>query len=158
MEHNFFFCYFSVDPENGHFLTADPLYSPETFAESKPEFKKTVPKKKVTKDETTEQTTPDTPEIDSFISKIQKVDLSELRIKNLEAYRQVLEDTLSLCEEEIINPYVSRVFSLNAINEAVEFVANKSCTGKVLIDLRSRDDSESSDDEAGDETTKSKGK
>lgn len=40
-----------------------------------------------------------------------------------------------MCEEEIVCPYISKKFGLYDINEAVEFVKSKKCTGKVLIDL-----------------------
>lgn len=121
-------CYFhSVDP-NGYFLTADPTYSPERFVASKPEFKK--PSKK----DGTESTGLSTSDL---VSKIKFVDLTKYREEDLELYRQTIQDTLSLCEEEIITPFISNCFELDDVNEAVKFIKEKKCTGKVLIDLKS---------------------
>lgn len=110
-------------------MTVDPFYSPETFPSTKPEFKKSSKK---TKDEDSDTKKTDE---DAFISKIQKVDLSEYRVNDLDLYRQIIQDALSLCEEEIVCPYISKEFGIHDVNKAVEFIKNKECTGKVLIDL-----------------------
>lgn len=128
---------FSIDP-NGFMLTVDPFYSPETFLSAKPDFKK--PSKKDVTNKTDEST------ID-LVSKIKRVDLSDYRIKDLTLYRQIIQDTLSLCEEEIISPYISQNFSLYDVNKAVKFIKEKKCTGKILIDLESDERSKSDDDE-----------
>lgn len=121
-------------------LTADPFYSPEEFRMLKPEFKKTSPKKeKKEKDPEAIEAPSDAPAVD-LVSKIKIIDLSEYRINDLDLYRQTIQDTLSLCEEEIISPYISRNFSLNAVNDAVKFIKEKKCTGKILIDLKISDD------------------
>lgn len=117
-----------MDP-NGYFLTADPMYSPERFVAIKPEFKK--PSKK-DGSESTELSTSD------LVSKIKFVDLTKYHEKDLALYRQTIQDTLSLCDEEIITPYISNCFKLDDVNEAVEFIKEKKCTGKVLIDLKSQ--------------------
>lgn len=126
-----------MDPETGSFLTADPFYSPEEFVTFKPEFKRSTSK--------------DSPKADDphyFVPKIQQVDLAQYRNKDNDLYRQVIQDTLTLCEEEIINPYVSETFSIDQINQAVNFIKDKKCTGKVLIDLKLKEDSDDSDDES----------
>lgn len=112
---------------NGHFFTADPFYSPDQFLQSKPEFKKKSSKKD---DQTIAISDSD------LVSKIQFVDVTKYRLQDLDLYRQIIEDTLSLCEEEILSPYISHCFNLNEVNEAVKFIKNKKCTGKVLIDLK----------------------
>lgn len=143
----------SVDPENGAFLTVDPFYSAETFASLKPEFKKSSSKKETA----TAEGTPD-----SFLAKIQHIDLSELRFRDLDQYRQLIQDTLALCEEELVTPYISQTFALDHINRAVRFIKEKKCTGKVLIDLKMEKDGDSDDDdgiesdEEGDEKSKKK--
>lgn len=109
---------------DGHFFTADPFYTPEQFLQLKPEFKK--PAK--------------TENLSSFsdsdlVAKIQFVDITKYRLQDLDLYRQTVQDTLSLCEEEIISPHISHCFSLADVNDAVEFIRNKKCTGKVLIDV-----------------------
>lgn len=50
-------------------------------------------------------------------------------------YRQIIQDALSLCEEEIVCPYISKKFGIHEVNEAVEYIKSKKCSGKVLIDL-----------------------
>lgn len=40
-----------------------------------------------------------------------------------------------MCEEEIVCSFISKKFGIHDINKAVEFITNKKCTGKVLIDL-----------------------
>lgn len=140
----------SVDAENGAFITADPFYSAETFAATKPEFKKSSKKTADAADEAT----------DSFTSKIQHIDLTKLRFDDVDEYRQLISDTLALGEEEIVTPYISQTFGLDHINRAVKFVKEKKCTGKVLIDLKLEkkaddDDDDHSDDESEEKTKKS---
>lgn len=127
----------SVDPENGHFLTIDPTYDFDTFPASRPEFKKT--KKSAA-------ATADSSNVDAFVTKIKRVDLYKYRDFDKEFYRQTIADTLALCEEEIITPYVSRTFGLSEVNDAVKFIKEKKCTGKVLIDIRQEDVIESDDE------------
>lgn len=125
-----------MDP-NGHFFTADPFYSPEQFLQVKPEFKKPSKQNDIT-----------TLSDSELVSKIQFVDLTKYRQDNLELYRQTIQDTLSLCEEEIINPYVSHCFNLADVNDAVEFIKEKKCTGKVLIDVNISESAGDSDSDS----------
>lgn len=124
-------------------LTADPFYSAEEFQKVKPDFKKPLSKK----EKEPIEAAPVNQTVD-LASRITLVDLSEYRINELDVYRQIIQDTLSLCEEEIISPYISRSFSLNAINDAVKFIKEKKCTGKILIDLKATDDETTSDKES----------
>lgn len=117
-------------------LTADPFYSPEEFLKSKPEFKKPSTKKE--KDPKVIAVSPDVQNED-LVARIKLVDLAAYRINDLDLYRQIIQDTLELCEEEIISPYISQNFSLNAVNDAVNFIKEKKCTGKILIDLNAVD-------------------
>lgn len=121
-------------------LTADPFYSPEEFRKSSAEFKRPSSKKeKKEKEESNENGDISDDRIDDLVSRISMIELSEYRIKDSDLYRQIIQDTLSLCEEEIINPYISRNFSLEAVNNAVKFIKEKKCTGKILIDLKMGD-------------------
>lgn len=135
----------SVDAKDGHFITVDPLYDASTFPSTKPEFKKTKKKKEQDDDKSDKDDV--VPVEDAFVAKIQCVSLSDERDKDKELYRQTIEDTLALCEEEIIAPYVSKIFGLSEVNDAVEFIKGKTCTGKVLIDIQKvmekKDDDES---------------
>lgn len=151
-----------MDPVNGHFLTADPFYSTSEYPKYKPDFKKSTSKK---------DNTPPTDETDNFVEKIQQIDLGEYRLNDVDQYRQLIQDTLSLCEDEIVTPYISQTFALGNVNQAVKFIKEKKCTGKVLIDLKlekstNGDADDDSDNESGNETdnetdtkkTKTKGK
>lgn len=144
--------YFSVDPKDGHFITVDPFYNATTFPSTKPEFKRKTKKKKEQSDDKPDQD--DLIPEDAFVAKIQCVSLFDERGKDKELYRQTIENTLELCDEEIISPYVSKIFGLSEVNEAVEFIKGKTCTGKVLIDIdkvveKEKDDvdSKNADDE-----------
>lgn len=119
---------YSVDRDSGKFFSVDAAYNPSTFPSSKPkeEFRKSKKKK--------EQDNAD--DVDWFVPKIQHIDLHQLQETDKDFYRQTVMDTLALSEEDLINPYVSRTFSLNEINEAVKFIKEKKCTGKVLIDIK----------------------
>lgn len=119
---------FSLQP-NGSIFTSDPFYTPEKFIASKPDFKR--PEKKKSKDSENDKYLSD----NEIVSKIERVDLSDCRIRDLDLYRQILEDTLVLCKDDIITPYISEKFGLNDVNKAVQFIKEKKCTGKVLIDL-----------------------
>lgn len=116
-------------------MTIDPTYDFDTFPASRPEFKKT--KKADSADKSDD---------DAFVTKIKRVDLYKYRDFDKEYYRQTIADTLALCEEEIITPYVSRTFGLSEVNDAVAFIKEKKCTGKVLIDIRQEDVIESDDE------------
>lgn len=119
---------FSVDRDIGQFITVDAAYDPTTFAASKPteEFKKSKKKKEENPVEND----------DWFVSKIQHVDLHKEQETDKDFYRQIVTDTLALSEEELITPNISRTFSLDDVNEAVEFIKRKKGTGKVLIDVK----------------------
>lgn len=118
----------SVDPQHGHYLSVDPEYNCDTFAAAKPEFTRTA--------------APADGDPDAFVGKVKHVNLYKYRDFDKEFYRQTVEDVLALCAEEIIVPYTSRTFGLHEVNEAVDFVRSKKCTGKVLIDVRQTGDAD----------------
>lgn len=141
---------YSVDKETGHYFTVDPTYNPDTFATTKPEFKKSKKSKESTEEEG---------DGDAFVSKIQHVNLYKYRDFDKDFYRQTIADTLALCEEEVIVPYVSQKFQLSKVNEAVEFIRGKRCTGKVVIDVGQADEEDGkNDDDSDDEKEGSKKK
>lgn len=130
---------YSVDSENGHFLTVDPFFNSVTFPDTKPEFKKTKKSKEKPTDETTAKDSQNNKMEFSFIDKIQHVDLNKYRYQDIEFYRQTILDTLELCDEELINPHISQIFGLYEINKAVDYIKDKKCTGKVLIDIKKKE-------------------
>lgn len=113
------------------------MYNAVAFSSTKPEFKKTKKKKG---DDSNVDDSDKKEQEDDFLNKIQRVNLFDERNKDKELYRQIIDDTLELCEEEIITPYVSKIFSLSQVNDAVEFIKGKTCTGKVLIDINMKVD------------------
>lgn len=50
-------------------------------------------------------------------------------------YRNVVADTLDLADENVIGAYISAVYTLKSINDAIEYINAKKCTGKVLIEI-----------------------
>lgn len=48
----------------------------------------------------------------------------------------MVNDVLTLCDENIINGFISKIFNLGDIKEAIKFISAKQCTGKVLIDVQ----------------------
>ncbi|CAH1155931.1 unnamed protein product [Phaedon cochleariae] len=63
------------------------------------------------------------------------VSLKELRRQNKHLYKTIVEDTLELANEGLISAHVSAKFTLSQINDAIKFIEDKKCTGKVLIHI-----------------------
>nr|CAH7752209.1 unnamed protein product [Callosobruchus chinensis] len=63
------------------------------------------------------------------------VSLKELRRQNRHLYKTMVGDTLELASEGMISAHVSRNFELSEINDAIQFIEDKKCTGKVLIHI-----------------------
>lgn len=62
-----------------------------------------------------------------------------LRLTNNDYYRQLVQDTLDMADQSLINAHVSAKFSLKDILKAVQFIEQKKCTGKVVIDMTEDD-------------------
>lgn len=130
-----------LDPQNGCLITAYPLFNRETFRNNIPEFN-VKPKDRVDRTEIEKL-----PPIDE---RIQHVDLYGYQFRDRIFFREIIEETLELYSEDLISAHVSKVFSLEDIGDAVEYIRKKKCTGKVLIDLqekKSKEDSDESDNE-----------
>lgn len=63
------------------------------------------------------------------------VSLKALRSQNRHLYKTLVNDTLELANEELIGAYISAEFDLDKINDAVKFIDEKKCTGKILIKI-----------------------
>lgn len=63
------------------------------------------------------------------------VSLPALRIQDPELYRNIVSDTLELADEGVIAAHVSATFGLKDVNSAIEYIKEKKCTGKVLIEM-----------------------
>lgn len=113
-------------------ISVDPFYDPKTLLDVKLDFKKSTSNKN--KDEKSTSTTDDTRA--PLASRVKHVGLLKQRSNDIELYRQVVSDTLTLCEEDLISAHVSDVFELEDIDKAIEFINEKKCTGKVLIEIK----------------------
>lgn len=63
------------------------------------------------------------------------VSLHALREKDFKTYRQVVSDVLDMADEGVLNAHVSAKFELKSVNDAIEYIKAKKCTGKVVIEL-----------------------
>lgn len=46
-----------------------------------------------------------------------------------------MSETLDLADEDVISAHISAVFTLEKVNDAIEYITSKKCTGKVLIEI-----------------------
>ncbi|CAG9861836.1 unnamed protein product [Phyllotreta striolata] len=75
-----------------------------------------------------------TPKCHSFVS---VVSLKELRLQNNNLYRSIVNDTLQLASDNIIGAHISSKYNLSQVNEAIKYIDDRKCTGKVLIQMDS---------------------
>lgn len=78
--------------------------------------------------------------------RVQHVDLYSFGREDKNFYRQVIEETFELYEEELISAHISKVFQLSEMEEAIEYIRKKKCTGKVLIEVKEPEKTEKDDD------------
>lgn len=131
---------YSVDPKEGQMFSVDPFHSQKKLKASKPEYE--LPKKKV-------RTEQDQANAAKLIDNLVHIDLYEYPGEDI--YRQMISDTIELKSQKMVSGYISKVFLLKSVQKAVEFIQQKQCTGKVLIDIKSLDD-----DDGEEEGTKKK--
>lgn len=75
-----------------------------------------------------------TPKCHSFVS---VVSLKELRLQNNHLYRTIVNDTLQLASDNIIGAHLSAKYNLAQVNDAIKYIDERKCTGKVLIHMDS---------------------
>lgn len=124
------FPFVSISP-NGHFLTEDPFFSPETF--EAPYFKKDTGKK-VKKKATIDDI--ETPEDTSWMNRVKKVDITKFQVSDPGFYEKTIHQVFDWYATERIEPYPSHKWSLRDVNKAIQFVNTKKCLGKVLIETQ----------------------
>lgn len=125
----------SVCPKAGKLISVYPLFEMDEFMASVPQVEiKEKYKLKTAFEKPIEE-------------RVQHVDLFKYRKVDPEFYRQVIGDTFSLYDEELISAHISQTFPLADVNEAIEFVRNKKCTGKVLIDIKKQKEKKEQDKE-----------
>ncbi|XP_038113234.1 quinone oxidoreductase-like protein 2 [Culex quinquefasciatus] len=135
-----------VDPEKGQLFSVDPFFNKETFKASKPEYE--LPKKKERTEEHEQQ-------VAKLIDNIKHVDLYEYEDEDV--YRQMISDTVEMRVQRMVHGHISKVFMMKEIQEAVDFILQKQCTGKVLVDVKCEDD-DKCEDEKGAATQEEKKK
>ncbi|XP_055596958.1 quinone oxidoreductase-like protein 2 [Uranotaenia lowii] len=128
-----------VDHETGMLFSVDPFYNAEKFKATKPEFE--VPKKKKKSEEDVKHSAQ---LLDSLIH------LDLYKNPDEDFYRQIITDTIEMRLQKMVSGHVSKVFPLPKIQEAIEFIQKKQCTGKVLIDVRHTDSKSDCGDEKKD--------
>ncbi|KAL1495041.1 hypothetical protein ABEB36_010525 [Hypothenemus hampei] len=63
------------------------------------------------------------------------VSLKSLRNQNRHLYKTLVNDTLELANENLIGAHISAEFTLDKINDALQFIEDRKCTGKILIKM-----------------------
>lgn len=63
------------------------------------------------------------------------VNVENLRTTNNAYYRQIIQDTLDMLDQNLISPHISATYKLKDVNEAIKFIEEKKCTGKVVIKI-----------------------
>ncbi|XP_058829482.1 quinone oxidoreductase-like protein 2 [Topomyia yanbarensis] len=132
-----------VDPEKGQMFSVDPFHSLDKLMASKPKYD--LPKKK-------ERTEKEERDAAKLIENVRHVDLYEHPDEDI--YRQMISDTIEMRAEGMIAGHISKLFPLKEIQEAIEFIQKKQCTGKVLIDVKCSDDDNCKEEKANNETEK----
>lgn len=122
--------FFSVDPINGHLISVDPFYSPEILKTQKLDYKKPSVKKSKEDEKLSKE------DILPIEERVKFVDLYKYRETDVDFYRQIITETLELCEDDLISAYISGTFKLTELDKAIEFIEKKKFTGKVLIEIR----------------------
>uniref|UniRef100_A0A182M9N7 Enoyl reductase (ER) domain-containing protein n=1 Tax=Anopheles culicifacies TaxID=139723 RepID=A0A182M9N7_9DIPT len=125
-----------VDPVNGQLISVDPFFNAAKFPTELPEFER--PKRKE-KSEKPEEATGKA----KLIENVRHFDLYEY--PDVDTYRQMISDTIEMRSEGMIAGHISKIFPLAKIQQAIDFVQQKQCTGKVLIDVQCPDDDDCPD-------------
>lgn len=63
------------------------------------------------------------------------VNFKHLRKTNPSYFRLLVQDTVDMADQGLIKPHISAKYSLKDVNEAVKFIEEKKCTGKVVINV-----------------------
>lgn len=82
-----------------------------------------------------------------FNTKLTIVNVEALRLTNNTYFRQLVQDTLDMADQSLISAHISKTFPLKGVNEAIQFIQDKKCTGKVVIDMDDDDDDDDNDDD-----------
>lgn len=61
------------------------------------------------------------------------VDLFQTKKSDAKLYDTIVKNTLQFASEELISPHISKEFTLEQVNDAIEFIRSKQCTGKIIV-------------------------
>lgn len=64
------------------------------------------------------------------------VNIFNFREENEEEYYSLVSQVLQYYEEELITAHISKTFEFAEVNEAIDYIKGKVCTGKVLIKIK----------------------
>ncbi|XP_058116775.1 quinone oxidoreductase-like protein 2 [Anopheles ziemanni] len=120
-----------VNPETGQLISVDPFYNAEKFLTEVPEFDRPKRKEKENKPEAVDVR-------ENMLKNVRHFDLYEN--PDVDTYRQMITDTIEMRSEGMITGHISKMFPMAKIQEAIEFIQQKQCTGKVLIDVQCMDE------------------
>lgn len=125
---NFKFYLNSVS-KDGYILTQDPFFSPDTF--EPPYFKKTTAKK--VKNQPVSLDEIEASDNIDWIKRVKHIDIKRLQTDEHCKYDEICGKAFELFEEGKIEPFISQTWNLRDVNKAVQFVNQKKCLGKVLV-------------------------
>lgn len=73
---------------------------------------------------------------DEVMDKLSTISLTDYKNEDEEKYYSIIEQTLQFCDEGLISAHISQTFDLQQVNDAIEYIKGKMCTGKVLIKVQ----------------------
>lgn len=76
------------------------------------------------------------PENVDWTQRVQRVDITRYQNEDFKFYEQIVNRAFDLHATQKIQPFVSQEWSLRDMNKAVQYVNQKKCLGKVLIDTQ----------------------
>uniref|UniRef100_A0A182UV30 Enoyl reductase (ER) domain-containing protein n=1 Tax=Anopheles merus TaxID=30066 RepID=A0A182UV30_ANOME len=121
-----------VEPTNGQLISVDPFFNASKFPTEVPEFERPKRKEKEGKPDQDQESKA------KLIQNVRHFDLYEY--PDVDTYRQMIADTIEMRSEGMIAGHISKIFPLAKIQQAIEFIQQKQCTGKVLIDVQCPDE------------------
>lgn len=82
------------------------------------------------------ETKPTTLLSQEVVDRFKTVNIFNFREENEEEYYSLVSQVLQYYEDDLITAHISKTFGLGEINEAIDFIKGKVCTGKVLIKIK----------------------
>lgn len=67
------------------------------------------------------------------------VSLRNYRASNNSVYRQVVQDAIDMADQGLVHPVIAKRFTLDKVNEAMQYIADGKSAGKVVISMKHDD-------------------